>query len=146
MADDDKKITSLSSFRSKKQAEPKKADEEHPMGPKDSPELVPGFTEMPKRAQQKVIEAFANANGFMQYTQDHQTEIMEVAQELRKQLDLQEKESGILVSALLLNACAGCQYLNIAGPEAAIIFSSFYNQLMTTVPEEPPEDKKDKPN
>lgn len=145
MSDEDKKITSLSSFRSKKQAETPEADEEHPMGPKDSPELVPGFQDMPKRAQEKVIEAFNSANGFMQYAQDHSEEIMKVAQALREKLEAHDQESGILVSALLLNACAGCQYLNIAGPEAAIIFSSFYNQMMI-VTEEPPEDGTDKPN
>jgi hypothetical protein len=145
MTDDDKKITSLSSFRAKK-TETSEEDTEHPMGPKDSPELVPGFGDMPKRAQEKVIEAYANAQGFMEYAQQHADEIMEIATTLREHPDLRDRKSGILVAALILNACAGCQFLDIAGPEAAIIFSSFYNQLVTVEKPPPRTEEKDKPN
>jgi len=151
MSDENKKITSLSSFRNKAKAK-ETNDDENPMEPKDSPELVPGFGTMPKKAQQKVVEAFKNAQNFMEYLQVHSEEIMKVATLLRETLDNEKRESGILLGALLINACAGCQYLGIQGPEASIVFSSLYNQLLVTVRENtvqedaPPETNQDKPN
>jgi hypothetical protein len=144
---DDKKITSLSSFRAKKDKPVEQTpDPNHPMGPKDAPELVPGFHDMPKQDQRKILEAFSAAHGFMEYAQDRADEIIAVATKIREQLDAMDQESGVLVASLLFNACAGCQYLGIGSPEAAIIFSSCYNQILTNMAENPPEEEKDKPN
>lgn len=148
MSNDTKKITSLSSFRSKKAEKVEIEDDTHPMAPQDTPDMVPGFSDMPPRAQQKVIESFKAAQEYMGYLSDHADEVMKVAKEIREYLDsLENQTSPTLVAALLLNACAGCQFLEIPGPEAAIIFSSIYNQLLTTAQEKPEETTgEDKPN
>lgn len=163
MSEKDKKITSLSAFRARKTKptahntpgfecgpdEIREGEEPHPLSAQDSPEMVPGFNAMTKKAQQQVVQAFKNAQGFMCYINDRQEQVMDIAKKLRQFLDSEEDESGVLVAALILNACAGLQYIGIASPEASIIVTSIYNQLLVNVrenKESPPEPPEDKPN
>lgn len=89
-------------------------------------EVFPEFSKLSDRVQQQVITVYEDALSFIEFVQNNRSQVTGAAQKIKETLMGMDESSGVIIAALMLNACSGCQELRIPASQGAIMLNMLY--------------------